>query len=973
MNSNSRFPVSVIILITFLLVPAVFAQTDNIVYPTDSRQLTITPIDGKGYRLEWTRESSENGWIVQSSTNPYVSSPQWQTVLRTSALTCDLDPFDSTLYYRVVADPSAAVISEFNWLTIDSSITLSSYGTGDVDTAAWSVVPGGDNGLALRLTGNSWKVLQLQTPRRITRDFAVGVSVKRETKSEWQAIGFVDSSGHAAWFTFGGKETRWGDSIYNSWSEVPPFNYWSRWRLPVGEQFASFYQRNGYLTQIVFVNDNDTTNPDGIWQISRLTDATGDQYLQPELSARISSSENMSVSLEALSNGQPITRGVVTWEGDAETRAQGQTAQLSFRQGGDKKILCRWIDVDRVERWIWLSVHIDATPLPKTSFTYCAVGDIMIARRIVDEGVLNRVGLDGLFGRVSSYLRGFDLTTGNTECAYSIVANQHPNKTYTFKGLPDYVPVFTRNGIQIASLANNHTGDYGDDALRETFDHYNENGLMYTGAGLNDGEAWRPAIVYRGGQRIAVFGYCTLTGRDQNQAPYLDAAPHKGGFNWARRDIIDEQFAKVRPYVDFIIVQFHIGLTEYVTDPDAGPHTSMVQDPEEDAYELASSDTMGVNLADYMLDHGADLVICHGPHVPQGVVKRPNGKYIAYSLGNFLFDQYLPETFPSISFEADVNRFSRVREARIRPIYIDGYLPGPASGRVATRILNHIGALSVQFGTALVEPADGSQLRVIGDSAYFTSISLPNDTLTIPLDTSGSIRISAPIQFSDTGVVDRVELISPDTGTVSYRLGTDQLYGVGDMEDEGSPTFLTFPTTGALLDDSLSFAGRRSLRLRRTSGTSTLSIPTVQRWVIDRNSNYTVCLRVLPGAAAGTNLRLDWWRARVGDYGNGNLLIFQPAPGNQWLYMYADLNSSNIPDRTNCLQFRFRQASTGVTSAYFDDLAFVLWGFDWTSQTTFTLPNPHEWTHLQVQTSNYNSTSMRVILHRSRLVATSRD
>lgn len=42
------------------------------------------------------------------------------------------------------------------------------------------------------------------------------------------------------------------------------------------------------------------------------------------------------------------------------------------------------------------------------------------------------------------------------------------------------------------------------------------------------------------------------------------------------------------------------------------------------------------NIARYAIDNGADLILGHHPHVPQGI-ENYKGKYIAYSLGNFVF------------------------------------------------------------------------------------------------------------------------------------------------------------------------------------------------------------------------------------------------------------------------------------------------------------------------------------------------
>lgn len=933
-----------------------------------NREITITPLSESAVSIRWTRFSGEYGWRVLASPNPYAPLTEWSELTRTDRLEVTLTGLPGRGYFRIENDPNAPTTNEVLWFNFPVNPTFNSYGSEDNEPTDWQITNDGDeNTNALRLSGNTWKVMAIDPPRPINRDFAVGASVFRERRSEWQAIGFQDSSGRAVWFGFGAKETRWHDSVYAVLQEVPPYNFWSRWRLNVGEQFGRTYQRDGLLTHLIFVNDNDTTNPRGVWKLSRLTDATGDQYQTQLLSVRYLRSGENTILLEALTNGQPVTRGTVHWYGDYGVSSLGQQTQLTFPTGGEKRILCRWVDTDRTERWVWIPMMINLPEPVKSSFTYCGVGDIMIARRYESEGYITRFGADGIFNNVRNYLQSFDLVTGNTECAYALAGAQHPNKTYTFRGQPSYVGAIVRGGIDVASLANNHTGDYGDDALRETFYHFDANGLLYTGAGMNDGESWRPTIVYRGGQRIGILGYCTLTGREQNQPPYLEAGPNKGGFNWATRENIDRDFARVRPMVDILMIQFHVGYIEYTTEPDFLTQPSTIVDPTGWDSEEIVADTNAVNLADYMLDRGADMVICHGPHVPQAVVRRPNNKFIAYSLGNFIFDQYLPETFPTITFEATFNRFSQVRDARIRPVFIDDYRPQLARGLLGKRILNHVASLSRERGTMLVEPADTGLVRIVSQPSEYQRLTYASDTITIRLNTVGSFRISAPFALDNGVMMEQLTFLLPvGATTMQYRLGIDQLWGVGNMEDEGAPSTFDFEA-GESIDDSLALAGNRSIRIRRSSGTATMTVPTVRRFAINRNLSYTVVGSIYPGSINGSNIQLNCWSSRIGGVTTGNITVFTANAGTQWVTGFSDVT---WPINTTCTQVRMRLASGGAMTSYFDEVSMVLWGNAWTTATSLTLPNPHRWTHMQLRTPDTLSTGdMRLVVQRAKYVA----
>ena len=57
-------------------------------------------------------------------------------------------------------------------------------------------------------------------------------------------------------------------------------------------------------------------------------------------------------------------------------------------------------------------------------------------------------------------------------------------------------------GFDVLSLANNHVGDYGERALRQTLDRFADGKIATVGAGPNAEQARRPVILERGGVRI---------------------------------------------------------------------------------------------------------------------------------------------------------------------------------------------------------------------------------------------------------------------------------------------------------------------------------------------------------------------------------------------------------------------------------------------------------------------------------------
>jgi len=97
------------------------------------------------------------------------------------------------------------------------------------------------------------------------------------------------------------------------------------------------------------------------------------------------------------------------------------------------------------------------------------------------------------------------------------------------------------------------------------------------------------------------------------------------------------------------------------------------------------------------IDAGAVLAIAHHPHVAQGF-EVYNGKLIAYSMGNFIFDQYFYATPHSFVLYVwmDGEKFHR---AEIVPIYIKGYKPTPATDTNRYTTLKRLNTLTAQRST----------------------------------------------------------------------------------------------------------------------------------------------------------------------------------------------------------------------------------------------------------------------------------
>ncbi|MBP8695013.1 MAG: CapA family protein [Syntrophobacterales bacterium] len=214
---------------------------------------------------------------------------------------------------------------------------------------------------------------------------------------------------------------------------------------------------------------------------------------------------------------------------------------------------------------------------------------------------------ESVYGDTLPVLRAADLRIVNLECALSGDASPVWKSGSVFKGRPEHIRGLTAVPFEAVTLANNHVFDYGTEAFRETLELLGNHSIRTVGAGMSPDEARRPLILEVKGVRIGIVNFSE--GEDLTAA-----VSGPGVFGWDV-DAVVGSIRALRPDVDIILVVCHGGV-EYIPFPP--PYLA-------EAYRRAA-------------DAGADLVIGHHAHVPQGI-QFVNGVPVCYSLGNFVFHQ----------------------------------------------------------------------------------------------------------------------------------------------------------------------------------------------------------------------------------------------------------------------------------------------------------------------------------------------
>lgn len=213
-----------------------------------------------------------------------------------------------------------------------------------------------------------------------------------------------------------------------------------------------------------------------------------------------------------------------------------------------------------------------------------------------------------VYGDLLPTLREADLRIVNCESALTNASTPVWKSGAVFKGEPAHVSGLTAVPFEVACLANNHVLDFGERGLRDTLRVLHRHGIKTVGAGLDADQAYAPLSTLVKGHRVHIV----------NISEGEDETASRGGagvFGWDIQRAVDT-IGRCKEEGGAVVVIAHCGL-EYV--PFAPPYV--------------------VEAFRAMADAGADAVIGHHPHVPQGVEWR--GKTpIVYSLGNFVFFQH---------------------------------------------------------------------------------------------------------------------------------------------------------------------------------------------------------------------------------------------------------------------------------------------------------------------------------------------
>lgn len=245
------------------------------------------------------------------------------------------------------------------------------------------------------------------------------------------------------------------------------------------------------------------------------------------------------------------------------------------------------------------------------------LGDIILGRTVAMRVAQN--GVSYPFASMAAITRDASMTVADLECPLS---DRYPP---VYKNTMDFISPrraaegLAYAGIDLVALANNHSTNYGREVFADTLETLRDHQIAYVGGGRNLEEARSLKVITINGVKFGFLNYNSISGS-------FNATGKKAGVNFVHLKPSDQEdhpediarmltdIQKAREQCDVLTVILHWG------------------------EEYKPPIPTQISLAHQLVDDGADIIIGTHPHIAQPV-EIYKGKVIAYSLGNFVFDQ----------------------------------------------------------------------------------------------------------------------------------------------------------------------------------------------------------------------------------------------------------------------------------------------------------------------------------------------
>lgn len=272
------------------------------------------------------------------------------------------------------------------------------------------------------------------------------------------------------------------------------------------------------------------------------------------------------------------------------------------------------------------------------------VGDVHGERAVKRDALLS----------LKQYFSDADLNIFNLETAVTD-KDKPEEKQYNFRTQPAFLNSLKSIGFNVATIANNHSYDFGEDGFLDTLKNLDKAGIAYVGGGLDSAAAYRGRVFTVRGVKIGILGFAKVNG-----GPASIAGKDKvGTTNGYDRKPTSAAIAAIKKQSDVVIILTHWG--------------------EEGSFCPRGTE---VSSAKEWFEQGADIIVGSHTHTLQPISLQGN-KLIAYSMGNFIFYSSALENRTTGILKIRISPTKRISYG-LQPFVIDNVTKVPVITDVAS-------------------------------------------------------------------------------------------------------------------------------------------------------------------------------------------------------------------------------------------------------------------------------------------------
>ncbi|CCQ09370.1 capA protein, putative [Pseudoalteromonas luteoviolacea B = ATCC 29581] len=357
---------------------------------------------------------------------------------------------------------------------------------------------------------------------------------------------------------------------------------------------------------------------------------------------------------------------------------------------------------------------------------------------------------------VSPLIRSADFSSTNLETVLTRnPSSPHPSKRFVLFSLPETALALKESGFDYVALGNNHSFDYLEAGLVDTFAALDSANLTYSGAGINEEFAMQGTTFNLPSLELLLISATSIHGFEHDIS-YVATKNKAGAADLTNTALLRTKVLEATQKDAFTIVQLHSG-AEYSYAP-----TSYI-----------------TNRLELLGNLSPNLLVTHHPHVAQGFALY-NKTPTLLGLGNFIFDQNRLETLLGLAVVTYVNQDTKeIEKALAYPIYLEDNIPKISTGTLAEKLIKRVATYSSEEITII--PRGGFA------EVFFkpTQVKSSNRTVQIQLP-EGETTLDMRQHFSENEFITAINLTN-DKANVYFQLGMDLMY-FGDFEDWDNDT-----------------------------------------------------------------------------------------------------------------------------------------------------------------------------------------